>query len=668
MSQPANPRVPVGIPDRLRSDRSPSSAQIGGLRPWRAALGWLLAGAALGAGLAAWTVDVNDSIPRLRDALLFAGWTALAYGVCGLALGLLASGLLGLLGARRPADYALHAHVALGLLAWMAFSIGSRLWAASSSWATEVTGRSVAAGLTATGLACLLAVGLLRWTALATALARLRCAWFCLLALALAPLAIYLGLPPRLTTEPTPTAQLARGSGDAERSGRVLLVGLDGADWRVAEPLVAAGRLPNWSRLLERGTVSPLESQVPTWSPVIWNSIVTGVAGSSHGILDFTEIAFPGQTQGVQQLRVVERLAQQAEPGTAPVPAHTGLTPLIYAAVRRGWLREEPIQGYHRRVPALRNVLSAAGRRVAVVRWWASWPAEEVAGYVVSDDNVRQSARQLALGGAPAAYATYPPELLERLAELEDPSFGRFADDDHHWDTEDSSSSARRALELPLFSDLDPARRAALQADPGLLRLCWNTWQDDRFGVAAAAALMRDEALDYVAVYSSLIDVLGHRLEGLAKHDPAYLRIIERAYEESDRLLGRLLEECGPETTLLVVSDHGWSFAPQLYGHYHGPSGLLLASGHQIVPQAVLQGPASLYDVAPTVLRLLGVPQSSELPGSALVEMLLPGVTESGRVASFGRYRPRWPRLQGTTLERSTESEIARLRALGYVQ
>ena len=39
---------------------------------------------------------------------------------------------------------------------------------------------------------------------------------------------------------------------------RVLVIGLDGADWRVLRPYLEDGTMPNLARLIEEGTSEPL--------------------------------------------------------------------------------------------------------------------------------------------------------------------------------------------------------------------------------------------------------------------------------------------------------------------------------------------------------------------------------------------------------------------------
>jgi len=68
------------------------------------------------------------------------------------------------------------------------------------------------------------------------------------------------------------------GPGDAsDRPGRVVIFGIDGADWQVIEPLAARGRMPAFKRIMDRGATGTLRSMLPSASPSLWTTIVTGV-------------------------------------------------------------------------------------------------------------------------------------------------------------------------------------------------------------------------------------------------------------------------------------------------------------------------------------------------------------------------------------------------------
>lgn len=68
---------------------------------------------------------------------------------------------------------------------------------------------------------------------------------------------------------------------------RVLIIGLDGADWRVLQPYLDDGVMPNLAHLVETGTSGVLRSTIPTHSAVAWASFMTGQNPGRHGVFDF---------------------------------------------------------------------------------------------------------------------------------------------------------------------------------------------------------------------------------------------------------------------------------------------------------------------------------------------------------------------------------------------
>ena len=80
-------------------------------------------------------------------------------------------------------------------------------------------------------------------------------------------------------------AMLALGCSDDRL--HVTIIGIDGATWRVLDPLLARGELPNFERLIASGVRAPLASEPPLISPPIWTTIATGVSRKEHGIRRF---------------------------------------------------------------------------------------------------------------------------------------------------------------------------------------------------------------------------------------------------------------------------------------------------------------------------------------------------------------------------------------------
>ena len=70
---------------------------------------------------------------------------------------------------------------------------------------------------------------------------------------------------------------------------RVILIAWDGADWRILDPLLERGDLPNLQALIDRGCKSVLKSTIPTHSWAAWPSFLTGVDPADHGVYDILE-------------------------------------------------------------------------------------------------------------------------------------------------------------------------------------------------------------------------------------------------------------------------------------------------------------------------------------------------------------------------------------------
>jgi predicted AlkP superfamily phosphohydrolase/phosphomutase len=71
------------------------------------------------------------------------------------------------------------------------------------------------------------------------------------------------------------------------RGKKVIVIGFDGMDPRLAEKMMAAGKLPNLDRLRRQKGYSVLGTSIPPQSPVAWANFINGAGPGSHGIFDF---------------------------------------------------------------------------------------------------------------------------------------------------------------------------------------------------------------------------------------------------------------------------------------------------------------------------------------------------------------------------------------------
>ncbi len=79
---------------------------------------------------------------------------------------------------------------------------------------------------------------------------------------------------------------LLRDRPDAPRR-QMLVLGLDGATWKIIDEGRAAGTLPTFDRLVETGVRGELDVVEPLISPPIWTTIATGRMPDDHGVKDF---------------------------------------------------------------------------------------------------------------------------------------------------------------------------------------------------------------------------------------------------------------------------------------------------------------------------------------------------------------------------------------------
>ena len=68
---------------------------------------------------------------------------------------------------------------------------------------------------------------------------------------------------------------------------KVIVIGLDGLEPRIAEAMLAADELPNLVRLKGQGGYTRVRTTYPAQTPVAWSTFATGTNPGGHGIFDF---------------------------------------------------------------------------------------------------------------------------------------------------------------------------------------------------------------------------------------------------------------------------------------------------------------------------------------------------------------------------------------------
>ncbi len=451
---------------------------------------------------------------------------------------------------------------------------------------------------------------------------------------------------------PGPRARPPEAPPRPERSSapRVVLVAIDGADWRAIDPLLARGELPHLAALKRAGAWGPLKTFAPAVSPEVWTTIVTGKPPAEHGVDGFTERRLAGVAGALPRLRA---------------PAALGWPWLERLLTRVGAIVEAPISSDARRVPALWNIASREGAPLDVLAWWATWPAEPILGRMVSERAFYAPLR--AELPADARGLTFPESLQSRIAE-DVVLAERIADADLQ------SFAAFTPAELSAMRATPRAERRELQWLPEFVSLHESTRR-------IALSLLRDgrSARTDLLVLFRLVDMAAHtsmrHSELVAAHpgstppDSArFGRVVSEAYRRVDAALGDLLAAAG-DANVVVASDHGFDLYEEggrrVYGHRDAPDGILIASGPAF-RAARLEG-TSVYDIFPLLLYLEGFAVADDLPGRVPLAAFADDFRARaplGRVASYGTRDA----TRGPAADRAVEREMREgLRALGYV-
>ena len=450
-----------------------------------------------------------------------------------------------------------------------------------------------------------------------------------------------------------PRGPEVRGPGEVsvERpAARTLWICVDGLSWSKVLPLVAEGRMPHMARLLASGSAALLESE-PTyresvdrwgwWSPVVWTTLATGRRPDAHGVTDFTL------------------------PDPTSPPRANGLP------------RQRAAASFHRLSPAFWNLYSSFGRSVGVVGWWATWPAEQVNGVMVTDRVGLRNKRDfseldptLGVGWFRGQTGlTYPSEILrDVVAEVGLPEHPR------GWAEEELYPFGHFPI---LFAEDLDTLYAVL-------------WQDELYTRIAESLLRKRSDLDLTTVYLEGVDVVSHNFWHLMADPEAepsppvgdrsgrYRTIVDRYHEILDGYLGRVLEASGEGTRIILTSDHGFRLTPG--GDHpadHSASGTLLLLGEGVRKDrtalslaGAIAGPARAVDILPTLLYWNGLPIADELEGEPLYRFFERSYLRrhpAVRVDSYGDFAES-REVEIPLPDASDEEYLERLKALGYIQ
>lgn len=354
---------------------------------------------------------------------------------------------------------------------------------------------------------------------------------------------------------------------------RVLLIGWDAADWKLINPLLESGEAPAIERMIESGVMGNLATLQPVLSPMLWNSIASGKRPSKHGIHGFTEV----------------------NPHTRTV---------------------NPVLSTSRKVKAIWNILSQEGLKAHVVNWFASHPAEKINGVCLTNF-LSQSPKDWDDKWAVPKDSVHPAEKADTFGDL-------------RLHPKELTGDILQMF-CPLAHEIDQTKDSRLKVLASLIAEALTVHN-------FATYILEHEEWDFLAVYYGAIDHFCHafmhyhppQMAGVTDQDFRWFKdVVPNAYRLHDRMLARLLQLAGDDTTVIVCSDHGFHSdqlrptgtpaVPAGPAYWHRDQGILMMQGPNIARDQLIHG-ANLLDITPTILQAMGMPIGRDMDGRPLIE------------------------------------------------
>jgi Tfp pilus assembly protein PilF len=408
----------------------------------------------------------------------------------------------------------------------------------------------------------------------------------------------------------------------------VIFIGLDGADWALLDQYSARGVMPTLRKLVAEGSSGTLKTIHPALSPLIWNTMVTGVSPLEHRVLDFLR-ANPVSKQ------------------------------------------REPITSDERQAPAVWNMATNAGKRVGALGYWATYPAEAVNGLLVSDRlfTFLYSESEPPPGVVnPHDHDAWARDALKRVEKEVD--FGVVRE--YLPSLTESEYQVAATTKEPYANPAGALRRVLVETR------VYDTLARGWFAKAKP---------DLMLVYIQGTDTVGHvfapyappRQPSMSQADfEKFSMVPERYFASVDRMLEdyvQLIEAAGG--VLVLGSDHGFkwsegrpttlsSFANATAAKWHTDDGIFLIWGKGVQPSKGHAGEGNVAQICATLLALAGIPPAAGVAGPPL-----PGAPQASDspVDYKAHYTPA-SILSGpasAAQSKVDQETVDKLRALGYI-
>ncbi len=355
---------------------------------------------------------------------------------------------------------------------------------------------------------------------------------------------------------------------------KLLLIGWDGADWKVINPMIEKGLLPNLEKLVNEGCMGNLATMDPPFSPMLWTSIATGKRPYKHGVMGFNE----------------------------PDPDGINIRPVLSLS---------------RKCKAIWNILTQKGYKTHTAGWWPSHPAEPINGISLSNFFQRP------LKGKPenwtvAPQSVHPAKMAEHFSKLR---------------IHPSEITGNHIYPfVPMLEKLSTGDLKILEKLRQLLA------ENSTLHAAFTNIIRTQEwdfaSIYFDGIDRTCHEFMKYhppKRDHIPQHEyDIYKDIVAGMYQYHDMMLGRYMELAGEDATIMLISDHGFqpdhlrpkdvSLEPAGIAFEHSPYGIFCIKGPGIKKDSLIHG-ARILDITPTILQLYDLPQGQDMDGMPLLSI-----------------------------------------------
>jgi predicted AlkP superfamily phosphohydrolase/phosphomutase len=285
-------------------------------------------------------------------------------------------------------------------------------------------------------------------------------------------------------------------------TNKVLMIGLDGATFSLLDPLVEQGIMPFTGSVIKNSVRANLMSTRNPLTPPAWTSMITGRSPEAHGVYDFLRPAF--LPDGSVYLKLNDYRDNHCE--------------TIWSIVNR-----------HK-------------RRATTLNFYGMSPAPAIDGYVFAGFIPWKHLRQ----------AVYPKELLDEVRAM--PNFDYRVLGMDHTEEKKCAQGLHQGEHEPWINLQNTRDRAWTE-------LTCHLMNKDRTDLTAVVLDGADKVqhLFWRFVDPSLADKNASdwhkRIQGLSLG----------FYRDLDRNVKMMFDAAGPETDILITSDHGFGPTTEIF-------------------------------------------------------------------------------------------------------